>query len=71
MIICHNKKFIFFHVPKAAGSSIKNYLKGFLKFDDVNCQLDGADINARPAGRKEIQPLQSPNSPGNRPFYGI
>ncbi len=49
MIICHNKKFIFIHVPKAAGSSIKNYLKGFLKFDDVNCQVAGADINVRSA----------------------
>jgi sulfotransferase famil protein len=49
MIICHNKKFIFIHVPKAAGSSIKNYLKGFLRFDDVNCQLDGADINVKAA----------------------
>lgn len=49
MIVCHNKKFIFIHVPKAAGSSIKNYLKGFLRFNDVNCQLAGADINVKSA----------------------
>ncbi|GJL92993.1 sulfotransferase family 2 domain-containing protein [Hyphococcus sp.] len=49
MIICHYRKFIFIHVPKAAGSTIKNYLRGFLKLGDLNLQLAGADVNVAAA----------------------